>query len=227
MLSIGGLVTGCSNEGSRPVLPPGVDHLVFGVADLDAGMDYIEQRLGVRPVAGGRHARYGTQNALLSLGPATYLEIIAPDPELSRPARGRPFGLDSLRESRLVTWAVRNEDIDTAASAAAAARVAIGPVESGSRERPDGTVLAWKLTDPYALPLDGAVPFLISWGETPHPASSAPGGTSLVGLRIEHPAPERVREALAAVGIAMDVRQADEFRLVATIQTASGQVELR
>lgn len=227
MIPTGGFMTGCSGEGSPPALPAGVDHLVLGATDLDGGMDYVERLLGVRPVEGGRHPRYGTHNALVSLGPATYLEIIAPDPELTRPERGRLFGLDSLQTSRLVTWAVRREDIDEAASAASAARDAIGPVESGRRERPDGTVLAWKLTDPYAMPLDGAIPFLISWGETPHPASSVPAGGSLVGLRVDHPAPERVREALAALGVAMEVRRAKEFRLVATIQTTSGVVELR
>lgn len=226
-VAIVGLTIGCSAEDSPLALPARVDHLVFGVADLDAGVEYIEQQLGVRPVAGGRHSRYGTHNALVSLGATTYLEIIAPDPELSRPTRGRLFGLDSLQEPRLVTWAVLSEEIDSAASAAAAAGVAIGPVESGSRERPDGTVLTWKLSDPYAMPLEGAIPFLISWGETPHPASSAPGGASLVGLRIEHPAPGGVREALAALGITMDVRRGDEFHLVATIQTTSGLVELR
>lgn len=225
-VSICCLMTGCDGETSVPALPTGIDHLVFAVADLEAGMDFIEQLLGVRPVAGGRHRRYGTHNALISLGPTTYLEIIAPDPEVAEPDRGRLFGLDSLPRSRLVTWVVRSEEIEETV-AAAGARVGIGPVGSGSRERPDGTVLKWRLSDPYAMPLGGAIPFLISWGETPHPASAAPDGGSLIRLRINHPEPELVRVSLAALGIAMDVRLADEFELVATIRTPSGVVELR
>lgn len=62
-----------------------LDHLVYAVADLLAGMDEIEQLLGVRPVAGDRHPQYGTHNALLSLGPKTYLEIVAADPDRTPP----------------------------------------------------------------------------------------------------------------------------------------------
>jgi Glyoxalase-like domain len=53
-----------------------IDHIVFGCSDLERGMDEIEQLLGIRPVPGGRHIQFGTHNALLSLGPATYLEVI-------------------------------------------------------------------------------------------------------------------------------------------------------
>lgn len=231
-LALAGLLLGCSS-GSRAselpqsTIPKGVDHLVYAVADLEAGRDEIERLLGVRPILGGRHPQYGTHNALLSLGPAIYLEIIAPDPELDVPERGVLFGADGVREPRLVTWALRSEAIDESAAAASSAEVGLGPIESGSREKPDGTVISWKLSDPYAMPLDGAVPFLISWGDTPHPASAIPQVGELVGLRAEHSEPEQVREALSALDAEMDVRRGDQFRLVARIRTAHGEVEIR
>ncbi len=58
---------------------PNIDHLVYTVADLGAGMDTIERLFGVRPVPGGRHPAFGTYNVLVSLGMETYLEIIAAD----------------------------------------------------------------------------------------------------------------------------------------------------
>lgn len=203
-----------------------VDHLLYAVADLETGCDEIEQRLGVRPVRGGRHPAYGTHNALLSLGPTTYLEIIARDPQLPIPERGVLFGLEDIRRSALVTWVLRRQPIDAAVASAASGGVRLGPIQSGHRDNADGTRLSWKLTDPYTMPFDGAVPFLIQWGTTPHPARTAPPGGRLVGLRAEHPGAHRLRGALSALGVEMDVHEGAAFRLVATIRTASGDIEL-
>lgn len=208
-------------------VPEGVDHLIYGAPELERGVEAVEERLGVRPAAGGRHPAYGTRNALLALGPACYLEVMAPDPDLPRPGRGTLFGLEELEGPRLVTWALRAEGIEGAAARAREAGVGLGPVESGSRENPGGEVLTWRLTDPRATPLGGAVPFLIAWGETPHPAAGAPDGGELAGLRVEHPQPELVRVALETLGARVPVSEGERPGLAATIRTAGGSVELR
>lgn len=210
-----------------PDRPHRVDHLLYGAPDLEAGRDEIEGLLGIRPVPGGRHEAYGTRNALVSLGPATYLEVIAPDPELPPPGRGRLFGLDALEEGRLVTWVLRRERIEEAAGRARSRGVGLGPVQAGSREKPDGTVLTWRLTDPYAMPMDGVVPFLIAWGDTPHPAESAPAAGELLGLTLRHPEADAVRDALAALGVEAPVEEAPRPALAATIRAGAGTVVLR
>jgi hypothetical protein len=169
---------------------------------------------------------YGTHNGILSLGPSTYLEVMAADPDLEKPSRGTLFGLDALKVPRLLTWVLRCEEID-AVAAAASADAGLGPLASGHRERPDGSRVEWRLSDPYAMPLAGAVPFLISWGETRHPAADAPFAGKLVALSIAHPEPEPVSRALALLGVEMEIEPADEFALVAVIRTPSGRVELR
>jgi glyoxalase-like protein len=105
--------------------------------------------------------------------------------------------------------------------------VRLGAVQTGSRRRPDGVVLSWLLTDPTPALGDGIVPFFIDWGESPHPADAAARGATLVGLRAEHPEPEKVSEMLAAVGVALDVRAAAAPALVAELETPRGRVELR
>lgn len=76
-----------------------LDHLVYAVPDLAAGVITFAEATGVTPVAGGSHPG-GTANYLVGLGPAAYLEIIGPDPAVPG-ARPRAFGLETLTVPRL------------------------------------------------------------------------------------------------------------------------------
>lgn len=203
-------------------MPHGIDHLVYACANLERGMDEIEQLLGVRPVPGGRHSDFGTHNALLSLGPETYLEVIARDPDSMVTAYSALADLPEDQKSCLKTWVLRTQNIVQLASTANAAGIVIGAAQSGSRDAPDGSKISWQLTDHNAMPMDGAIPFLISWGDTQHPASVVPRGGSLLDLTIEHPEPDHVHEALSVLGVDLEVSQADKFKLLASIRTSHG-----
>lgn len=220
------LLVSCNMISKQSALPNNIDHLIYTAPDLEAGMDQIEDILGVRPVVGGQHPDFGTHNALLSLGPCAYLEVMALDPSLKSPEQGLLFQDYFSQGPGLTRWVIATEEIEQLAEHSKAGGHDLGEVQSGSRENPDGTVLSWKLTDPRVMPLDGAVPFLISWGNTPHPARSAPRAGELAELRIEHPNPSKVREALELIGVKVTVTKAQSVRLFAIIKTAKGQVEL-
>ena len=204
-----------------------VDHLVYATPELQVGIDGIERVLGVRATPGGQHPGRGTRNALLSLGPGTYLEIIGPDPEQPTPAQPRPFGIDDLKEPRLMAWAAKGKGLEHLAGEAARGGVKLGDVISGSRQRADGVVLLWRYTDPRTVVAGGIVPFFIDWGKTPHPARTATQGASLIGLRAEHPDPAQVQKALSRLGLDLRVQPGPRAALIATVSAPRGRVELR
>ena len=204
-----------------------VDHLVYTTPDLNMGIDAIERLLGVRATAGGQHPGYGTRNALVSLGPTTYLEIIGPDLDQPKPDGPRRFGIDELKAPRLFTWVAHGADLTQVAATAARSGVNLGSVISGKRQRPDGVLLTWRYTDPNAVVGDRLVPYFIDWGNSPHPALTAAPGASLVGLRAEHPDAARIQAVVRQLGLHLDVQAGPKPSLIATIVGTKGQVELR
>lgn len=204
-----------------------VDHLVYATPDLNRGVEEIEKLLGVRATAGGQHPGRGTRNALIALGPTTYLEIIGPDPQQPPPKEPRPFGLDGLKQSRLVAWFVTSRDLEQLRGEALRNGVHLGEVRSGSRRRPDGVELVWQFTDPSVQLADGIVPLFINWGESPHPAHTAAKGATLVSLRAEHPNLRGVSEMLRHLGIDLPVTEGQSPALIAVIEGPRGRVELR
>src|SRR5262245_14798871 len=204
-----------------------VDHLVYATPDLNRGVEEIEKLLGVRATPGGQHPGRGTRNALIALGPATYLEIIAPDPQQPPPETPRSFGIDGLKKSRLVAWAAKGVDLERLRNEAARKGARLGNVMSGSRRRPDGVLLSWSYTDPKTVLADGLVPFFIDWGQSPHPAHTAAPGALLITLRAEHPDAPRVQRLLRDLGLDLPVQSGATPTLVAIIDSPRGRVELR
>ena len=203
-----------------------VDHLVYAAADLDRGIAEVERLLGVRAGAGGRHPMWGTRNALAALGPSSYLEIIAPDPDHPPNSEGRPFGLEALNSSRLVGWAAKGSGLTNFRDAAAQRGVELGRVLSGSRKQANGTVLTWQLTDLRCVIADGIVPFFIDWGKSPHPALVASGGATLVNLRAAHPDADRVLRMLGVIAVDLKVGVGAAPALIAEIDCPNGRVLL-
>jgi hypothetical protein len=207
-------------------LPNDLDHLVYAVPDLTAGVAAIAALLGVTPSPGGPHPGLGTRNYLVSLGKSCYLEIIGPDPEQPQPARPRPFGLDRLPGGRLVTWAIHDTHLERRVEAALAGGFDPGPILPLSRQSPAG-LIEWRLTMRGEPAGDGLVPFVIDWGKTPSPALSSTRGCTLRALRAEHPDPKSIAAMRGALGTTLDVAPAAAPALVARIATARGEVELR
>ncbi|HUK33628.1 MAG TPA: VOC family protein, partial [Vicinamibacterales bacterium] len=174
-----------------------------------------------------QHPGEGTRNALIALGPSSYLEIIGPDPEQPKPERGRRFGIDELTAPHLTTWVAKGRGLDAFAADAMTHGIRLGAVIPGSRRRPDGVVLSWTYTDPRVVLADRLIPYFIDWGSSPHPSATAAKGVALVSLRAEHPDAERVQSMLKQLGLDLVVVRGPKPSLVATFNSPKGQVELK
>lgn len=160
-----------------------LDHLVVAARTLDEGAAWVEARLGVAPVRGGKHDTMGTHNRLLRLGERTYLEVIAIDPDASAPARARWFALDSLpmqarlaRGPALIHWVERTDAIEAEARASADALEILSLARGPYR---------WRIGVPADghLPGAGASATLIEWEGPAHPAADLPeSGCTLTRL---------------------------------------------
>ena len=190
-------------------------------------MDKIEALLGVRPVYGGQHPGRGTHNALLRLEPAIYLEVIAPDPAQPNVPRPLWIAADTVMEPRLIYWAVKSDNLEALVERACSNGLELGELSSGSRTRPDGQLLRWRLTDPRANPADGIIPFFIDWLDTPHPARGLPDGGALLSLEAQHPQAEKVQAQLQMLGLELNVHYNPEPALFARIRTSNGEILLK
>lgn len=171
-----------------------IDHLVFAGPNLAAAVDHVEELTGVRAEPGGQHTGWGTANHLASLGDC-YLEIIGPDPAQPDPSEPRSFGIDELDGPRLVTFAIRptgDETFESVVGVINQSGFSTGPLRAMSRTRPDGVELSWQLSRSIPdkdgnLPMGGLIPFVIDWGSTPNPATSATPGLTLERMRVAGP----------------------------------------
>jgi catechol 2,3-dioxygenase-like lactoylglutathione lyase family enzyme len=202
----------------------GLDHIILGIADLDRGVAWVQERTGVRAAFGGVHPGRGTRNALLALGPDSYLEIMAPDPEQSAPTWFTQ--VLTLPEPRLIGWAAHTADITALARRALAAGFAIDGPHDGARTRPDGKRLNWKL---FRLRDDrgGLLPFFIEWGrDSVHPAADAPCGCVLQHFQLRSRDARGLARACHSLFVDVAVRPGERPLMLARIASPHGEVEL-
>lgn len=202
-----------------------LDHLLYATPDVDATTADLEERFGVPFGPGGRHPAWGTRNRILPLGDSIYLEVIGPDEEQPDVAGNRILDVDRMESPSMRWWAVRPERLESAVEAFRTASLDPGSIIQGRRNRPDGALLTWSMTDPRSRSLDGILPLLIDWKQTTHPGAES-SGVALTSLRIEHPEPARFAVPFARFGLP-EVTQADTAAIIAGFHTPNGPVTLR
>jgi Glyoxalase-like domain len=171
-----------------------VDHVSYAAEHdgLRATAERLSQRIGVEPVDGGIHPRFGTRNVILPLAHDRYVEIVE---VLDHPASDKaPFGqavrARSVAGGGWLGWVIAVDDIATVEQ-----RIGREAVD-GNRYRPDGVELKWRQVGVNGLISDPQLPFFVQWADqTVHPSVGAHTEVTIDGLQIAGD-PERVREWL-------------------------------
>ena len=182
------------------------DHLALVTADLEAGVEWASERLGISLTVGGTHPKMGTHNRLTRTGPDNFLEIIAIDPDVADPGRMRWYRMDdpaiqamTKAVPRPVAWIVATDDLDAILGVARDLGLDLGKAIEVSRDD-----LTWRITvrDDGDLPEGGTLPVFIQWPDGPHPATRLPDlGLSISKILLRHPEPERLGKLLTGLGV--------------------------
>ena len=157
-----------------------LDHVVYAVRDLDEAAVRFRGEYGLDSTEGGRHERWGTANRIVPLGDQ-YLELVAAvdEPVAAETAFGKGVLERAARGGGWFTMAAVADDLDAVAS-----RLGI-EVDSGSRTRPDGQTVRWRMAGLDDQRREPWMPFFLTWDvpDELHPGRARAGhGVRATGL---------------------------------------------
>lgn len=171
-----------------------VDHVSYAAESdgLHATAARLAKRIGVTPVDGGIHPRFGTRNIILPLAHERYVEVVE---VLDHPSADKaPFGQVVRARSEAgggwLGWVIRVEHISDVEK-----RIGRPSVE-GHRQMPDGRRFQWHQVGVRGTQADPQLPFFVEWdADSPHPSADAHTDVTISELTIAGD-PNRVRDWL-------------------------------
>jgi catechol 2,3-dioxygenase-like lactoylglutathione lyase family enzyme len=204
-----------------------LDHIIYAVPDLEEAAARFRDEFGLGSLAGGRHPGWGTANRIVPLG-HEYVELVAAvDPDEAAASEfGRPVMEAIGRGQRLVGWAVATDDLDGIAT-----RLNL-EVGSGSRTRPDGSILGWRLAGVRHALTSHGLPFFIEWSG---PAELHPGAATVehrvtprgIGWVEIAARPESLHEWLGDHDLPVRTGEGPPSLSAVAISTVAGELVLR
>jgi len=217
-----------ASNGAKNPGKPVMDHIVWGVPELEEGRRIFESLTGVASVSGGRSpGNTVSHNALASLGNGAYFEIFCPSVVM----KSGPW-LDAVRSDgkpKIVSFCLRVEDgFKALQKNIPAAGLKGSEPRAMGRVRPDGVELKWKLLNISGSRMDSSLPFFIDWlGSRPHPAEDSPKGVLLKRFEVVHPDAGEVKRIFDALDIDIPVVTGDKPSFAAHLDTPKGSVVLK
>ncbi len=205
-----------------------IDHLVYCVPELEKACSYLAQVLGVEPSMGGRHLTKGTKNAVLNLGNACYLEVLALDQDNEERNGPRWMGIDLISSPRVTRWSLKSQTLFSDSEVLKSYNPRMGEIDGGSRELGGGGILEWQMTLPLAEPIIDLVPFVTQWPVTSiHPTERMENICSLEYIRFTHPEPKAIQEVFNQLEIENRLLKGAEPEIRIGIRGPKGFLELK
>ena len=195
-----------------------LDHIAVSGKTLEDASDHVASSLGVKLEDGGCHDRFGTHNRLLRLADGIYIEAIAINPEMEKPAYPRWFDLDNFcGKPRITNWICRSDNIQSEV-----ADIFFKSTEIIKMKR---NQLEWLMTMPQngILPYNGAFPAFLQWEVSSPVPNLIPSGCSLKHIRIYHPEATILRKKMKLLKDArISFEWHDQINFVAEFYTPHG-----
>jgi len=195
-----------------------VDHLAVVADTLEQGARWCEETFGVAPIAGGKHPLMGTHNCLLAISserfPATYLEVIAIDPDAAAPPRPRWFAMDDValraavhEQPRFVHAIARTQMIEMLRWGLINCGRDPGVPLAMHRDAPTGR-LNWRITvrDDGSTECGGALPTLIERDSSEHPCDRLPASGVVLRELTLRGVPLQAADVLKLSGVRLEPR---------------------
>ncbi len=171
-----------------------VDHVSYAAEHdgLQATAERLAKLIGVVPVYGGVHPRFGTRNVILPLADDRYVEVVEclDHPASDKAIFGQAVRARSEAGGGWLGWVVRVDDIHPVEQRLGRLSVV------GSRHRPDGVELKWRQVGIKGLMSDPQLPYYVQWDDLRvHPSVGASTRVTIEGIQIAGD-PVRVTEWL-------------------------------
>lgn len=213
-----------------------LDHVSFAAEPdgVRATAARLGSALGIEPVDGGVHPRFGTRNVVLPLAGGRYLEVVE---VLDHPASDKaPFGQAVRARSETgggwLCWVVASDQLEPFE------RELGYEAPHGNRRRPDGVELTWRQIGVKGLLTDPQLPYIIRWDSGPelHPSAGGSDDVRIAGLQIAgDPArvgrwlgldPDIAARGLDSLALTFVAPRGTPGLLSVTFETRAGIVEL-
>jgi hypothetical protein len=144
-----------------------LDHLIIAVKDPEKAANEFSKKYDVKVVEGGKHGNWGTYNYLAYFENDCYIEWIGIFDEKLAAASDNPliaqtYGTLSKGEGGFIQFAFRTDIMDSLLEHFKMAEVDYKGPFAGSRQKPDGSKLEWRMLFPQS---EIALPFILEWGK--------------------------------------------------------------